>query len=57
MGVLEDAGGHVTRAAEKAGLDRKNLWQLMKRHELRSDDFKRRGQASEPDELELGEAS
>ncbi|MCK6549517.1 sigma-54 dependent transcriptional regulator [Myxococcota bacterium] len=52
MAVLADAGGHVTRAAEKAGLDRKNLWQLMKRHDLRSEDFKRRGVDGEPDELD-----
>ena len=38
--VLEQEKGHVTRAAERAGLDRKNFWQLMKRHEIKSDDFK-----------------
>jgi DNA-binding NtrC family response regulator len=32
--ILEQEGGHITRAAERAGLDRKNLWQLMKRHDI-----------------------
>lgn len=38
--VLEESRGHVTKAARRAGLDRKNLWQLMKRHDVRADDFK-----------------
>ena len=41
--VLEDADGHVTNAAKRAGLDRKNLWQLMRRHGLKAEDFKRSG--------------
>jgi DNA-binding NtrC family response regulator len=44
--VLELENGHVTRAAERAGLDRKNFWQLMKRHEIKSDDFKSNGASS-----------
>ena len=38
--VLQQEGGHVTNAARRAGLDRKNLWQLMKRHRINADDFK-----------------
>ncbi len=40
--VLEEAGGHMTNAAKRAGLDRKNLWQLMKRHNLVAETFKKR---------------
>ncbi len=40
--VLEEERGHVTNAAKRAGLDRKNLWQLMKRHNLRAETFKKR---------------
>jgi DNA-binding NtrC family response regulator len=43
ISVLEQENGHVTRAAERAGLDRKNFWQLMKRHDIKGDDFKRNG--------------
>jgi transcriptional regulator with PAS, ATPase and Fis domain len=39
--VLEQERGHVTRAAERAGIDRKNFWQLMRRHEIDTDEFKR----------------
>ncbi len=39
--VLEAAEGHVTKAAKRAGVDRKNLWQLMKRHDIKAEDFKR----------------
>jgi two-component system response regulator AtoC len=38
--LLRDTGGHLTRAAEQAGMDRKNLWQLMKRHGLDARDFR-----------------
>ncbi len=38
--LLREEQGHLTRAAKRAGLDRKNLWQLMKRHELKAEDFK-----------------
>lgn len=38
--VLGIADGHVTKAAKRAGVDRKNLWQLMKRHDIKAEDFK-----------------
>ncbi len=38
--LLEEENGHLTRVAERAGLDRKNLWQLMRRHDLKSDQFR-----------------
>ncbi|MEQ9502025.1 MAG: sigma-54 dependent transcriptional regulator [Deltaproteobacteria bacterium] len=41
--VLEEAEGHITNAAKRAGLDRKNLWQLMKRHKIAAEDFKGTG--------------
>ena len=40
--LLDEERGHVTNAAKRAGLDRKNLWQLMKRHNLRAETFKKR---------------
>jgi two-component system response regulator GlrR len=41
--LLTEEKGHVSNAAKRAGLDRKNLWQLMKRHRLDADAFKRSG--------------
>lgn len=38
--LLTEEKGHVSNAAKRAGLDRKNLWQLMKRHRLDADAFK-----------------
>ena len=40
--VLSEERGHMTNAARRAGLDRKNLWQLMKRHNLSAETFKKR---------------
>jgi DNA-binding NtrC family response regulator len=40
MRVLELERGHITNAARRAGLDRKNFWQLMKKHGIGADDFK-----------------
>ena len=38
--LLEETGGNVTRAAERAGMERESLHRLMKRHGVRSEDFK-----------------
>lgn len=39
--LLHQFGGNVTRAAEHAGMERESLHRLLKRYELKSDDFKR----------------
>ncbi len=39
--LLEELGGNVTRAAERAGMERESLHRLLKRYGVRSDDFKR----------------
>ncbi|MEE2904029.1 MAG: sigma-54 dependent transcriptional regulator [Myxococcota bacterium] len=39
--VLIAEDGHITRAAKRAGMDRKNLWQLLKRHEIDASDYRR----------------
>jgi DNA-binding NtrC family response regulator len=41
VALLTEFGGNVTRAAERAGMERETLHRLLKRHGLRSDDFKR----------------
>ena len=38
--LLAEFGGNVTRAAERAGLERESLHRLMKRYGLRSEDYK-----------------
>jgi DNA-binding NtrC family response regulator len=38
--LLTEEQGHVSNAAKRAGLDRKNLWQLMKRHRIDAEGFK-----------------
>ncbi len=40
--LLRDFEGNVTRAAEHAGIERESLHRLLKRHSIRSDDFKPR---------------
>ena len=40
IALLREFGGNVTRAAERAGMERESLHRLLKRFGLRSDDFK-----------------
>jgi DNA-binding NtrC family response regulator len=42
VALLRDLDGNVTRAAERAGMARESLHRLLKRHGVRSDDFKAR---------------
>jgi len=41
--LLSEESGHVSRVAERAGLERKNLWQLMRKHDLKAESFKSAG--------------
>ena len=41
VALLTEFQGNVTRAAARAGIERESLHRLLKRHGLRSDDFKR----------------
>ncbi len=40
VALLKEFGGNVTRAAERAGMERESLHRLLRRYGLRSDDFK-----------------
>jgi two-component system, NtrC family, response regulator AtoC len=40
VALLTEFGGNVTRAAERAGMERESLHRLLRRHGLRSEDFK-----------------
>jgi len=40
VALLTEFAGNVTRAAERAGMERESLHRLLRRHGLRSDDFK-----------------
>ena len=40
VALMAEFGGNVTRAAERAGMERESLHRLLRRHGLRSDDFK-----------------
>jgi two-component system response regulator AtoC len=40
VALLAEFGGNVTRAAERAGMERESLHRLLKKYGLRSDDFK-----------------
>ena len=42
VALLRELDGNVTRAAERAGMARESLHRLLKRHGVRSDDFKER---------------
>ncbi len=41
VALLTEFGGNVTRAAERAGVERESLHRLLRKHGLRSEDFKR----------------
>ncbi len=41
VALLQEFQGNVTKAAARAGMERESLHRLLKRHGLRSDDFKR----------------
>ena len=41
IAVMKDVGGSVTQAAERAGIERESMHRLLKRHSIRSDEFKR----------------
>jgi DNA-binding NtrC family response regulator len=43
VALMREFGGNVTRAAERAGMERESLHRLLKRYSVRSDDFKREG--------------
>lgn len=38
--LLEHAQGSPTRASQSAGLDRKNLWRLLKKHKISAEEFR-----------------
>ncbi len=40
VALLKEHGGNVTKAAERAGMERESLHRLLKRHGLRSDDYR-----------------
>lgn len=50
LALLQEFAGNVTRAAERAGMERESLHRLMKRYGVRSDDFKRPERAEGKDE-------
>jgi DNA-binding NtrC family response regulator len=41
VALMQEFGGNVTHAAERAGMERESLHRLLKRYGVRSDDFKR----------------
>jgi len=42
VALLKEFKGHVTHAAERAGMERESLHRLMKRYGIKADDFKER---------------
>ena len=40
VALMRDVGGNVTQAAERAGIERESMHRLLKKHGVRSDDFK-----------------
>ncbi len=43
VALMKDVAGNVTQAAERAGIERESMHRLLKKHGVRSDDFKSRG--------------
>ena len=43
VGLMKELGGNVTQAAERAGIERESMHRLLKKHGVRSEDFKPRG--------------
>jgi DNA-binding NtrC family response regulator len=44
--LMREFGGHVTRAAERAGMERESLHRLVRRYGLHPEDFRRAGDSS-----------
>jgi DNA-binding NtrC family response regulator len=42
VALMKDLGGNVTAAAERAGIERESMHRLLRRHAIRSEDFKTR---------------
>ena len=40
VALMKDIGGNVTQAAERAGIERESMHRLLKKHGVRSEDFK-----------------
>lgn len=44
IAILRDVKGNVTQAAEKAGIERESFHRLMKRHGVKAEDYRPKGQ-------------
>jgi len=44
IAILRDVKGNVTQAAERAGIERESFHRLMKRHGVRAEDYRPKGQ-------------
>ena len=42
LDLMRQFDGNVTRAAERAGMERESLHRLLKKHEIQPQDFRRR---------------
>jgi transcriptional regulator of acetoin/glycerol metabolism len=42
IALMKDVQGNVTQAAERAGVERESMHRLLRRHGIRSDDYKPR---------------
>ena len=43
VAIMKDVGGNVTQAGQRAGIERESMHRLLKKHGVRSDDFKPKG--------------